>query len=237
MSETVDIINTIVSGINKTFTAKNIVDNGDGTYTLNTCDTLYLQEKFILSIDSIDYLIETIGRDSFIKISGPTLPTLLTFEIYSAHYFHGTVIKTKNEIEVVRDMDGNGQLAIVPFIYLKEILSDTNFREGNGSPFSKESDLQLFYMTSSNFTDWKTTDHYEKSIVPMNRLVELFLDSAERSGLVGDFFDDPDTTTPRVNFGVNTVNGNTKALFVDQLSGIQQKIKLKFYKQSCKNCS
>jgi hypothetical protein len=227
--ETVDIIREIVEGINKTIEIDSVVDNGDGTYTLLTCKTLYIQENFPITINSNDYTVTTVVKNTSIVVKGDVLPTADSFDLYAPYYFHGTVIKTKNEMETKKALNGDTQLAILPFTYLKEILRDKNFRAGSGSPFKKETDLQLFHLTYSDFTDWSTTDHYEKSVKQMTVMADLFIESANNHSLVAPFEDLPDTTTPRVNFGVYVDNGNETRIFVDQLSGVEQTLTLRFY--------
>ncbi|RLI45313.1 hypothetical protein DRO61_10730, partial [Candidatus Bathyarchaeota archaeon] len=72
--ETVDIIREIVEGINKTIEIDSVVDNGDGTYTLLTCKTLYIQENFPITINSNDYTVTTVVKNTSIVVKGDVLP-------------------------------------------------------------------------------------------------------------------------------------------------------------------
>jgi hypothetical protein len=68
--ETVDIIREVVEGIDLEFTAKVITDNTGGSYTLTTNDTMWLQEKFSITIGAVVYEITTVVNDVSITISG-----------------------------------------------------------------------------------------------------------------------------------------------------------------------
>ena len=99
MANTVDIIKRVVAAIDNTFKVSSIIDNSDGTYTLETCDTLHLQENFPLVIDGNDYLVNEVVADTSITIAGSVLPTATSFEIYPPVYFHGTVIKAMEDMK------------------------------------------------------------------------------------------------------------------------------------------
>jgi hypothetical protein len=235
--KTVDIIGRVVEAIDNTFTASSIVDNGDGTYTLETCDTLHLQEGFSLTIDGEVYKIVTVNADTSIVLSGTVLPTLTSFEIYPPVYFHGTVIKTMEDMKRKKRNSGSDYLAIMPFIYLKEVIRDTNYPKGSGNAYEKESELQIFFLTHSNFKDWSTVDHYEKSIDQMTNLVGRFIVAAQNEKLIGRFEGDSFDTTNHTNFGVYvTSKGHTKSIFVDELSGVEMSIRFPFYAEPCTDC-
>lgn len=226
--ETVDIIREIVEGLELTFFAKTITDNGNGTFTLATNDTLHLQENFPLVIGVNSYTIKTVTKDVSIVLSGSVIPNVTSFEVYTPRYYHGTVIKAKGEME--NGVNAHNIYDRTPFIYLKEILTDKVNSKFKVTPFEKETSLQLLFLTQSKLHDWKTTDHYEKSIYPMANLVKNFINALYDSKHIGRFEDYE--TINHVNFGVYvTDKGNTKSIFSDQLSGVELNITLPFRKQ------
>ena len=162
--ETVDIVNDLVAELDLTVTISTINDNGDGTYTLYTCDTKWLQECFKITYESAQWTITNVVKDDSITIK-PLLdstpaPTELSFEAYSPYYFHGTVIQTNLELEQI----SNSSLK-TPMIYLLEVLEDTFFNRDAQN--ERESDLRLFFLTQANFVDWKTQDTYTNAITPI----------------------------------------------------------------------
>ena len=226
--EIVDIIGEIVAAINNTFIVKTITDNGDGTYTITTNDTLHLQEGYPLTIDSNDYEIVTIVKDTSIKISGSVLPTVTSFEVYAPVYYHGTVIKVKSEIKNKTE----NVLARTPFIYLRELIEEDVNSKYSNSPIEKTADLQILFLTNCNYVDWKIDDHYEKAIAQMKNLVDRFMLAVYADVRIGEF--ESYKLTNHVNFGVYVTNeGSRKSVFNDNLTGIEMKISLPFLKQDC----
>jgi hypothetical protein len=226
--ETVDIIREIVEGLELTFFVKTITDNGNSTFTLTTNDTLHLQENFPLVIGANSYTIKTVTKDVSIVLSGSVVPNVTSFEVYAPRYYHGTVIKAKGEME--NGVNAHNIYDRTPFIYLKEILTDKVNSKFKVTPFEKETSLQLLFLTQSKLHNWKTIDHYEKSIYPMASLVKTFIKSLYDSKYIGRFEDYE--TINHVNFGVYvTDKGNTKSIFSDQLSGVELNITLPFRKQ------
>lgn len=226
--ETVDIIREIVEDLELTFFVNTITDNGGGEYTITTDDTLHLQENFPLTIGVNSYTIKTVTKDASIVLTGSVLPNVTSFEVYAPRYYHGTVIKAKGEIET--GVNAHNIYDRTPFIYLKEIVSDRVNSKYKVSPFDKETSLQIYFLTQSKLHDWKTTDHYEKSIYPMANLVNNFINTLYNSKHIGRFEDYE--TINHVNFGVYvTDKGNTKSIFSDYLSGVELNITLPFRKQ------
>lgn len=231
--ETVDIIREIVEAISIEFTAKTITNNGNGTYTLTTDDTMYLQEGFSITIGAVTYEILMVVKNTLITIKGSALPTIKVFNIYPPVYFHGTVIKVKAEMKGA--VNAQNVFARTPFIYLREIIEDTVNTKYADSPIEKTTDLQILFLTQCNYADWTIVDHYSKSISQMRSLVENFVDKLYKNTKIGRF--ESYKAKPHVNFGVYvTDRGETKSVFTDNLSGIEMNITLPFKKQtpSCK---
>jgi len=225
--ETVDIIREVVEDISIVFTAKTIVDNGNGTYTLTTNDTMYLQEKFSITIDSVVYESESTVKDVSITIIGTILPVIKVFNIYAPVYYHGTVIKVKSEIN--GEVDSHNVFSHTPFIYLREIIEDENESKYSEKPIAKTTSLQILFLTQCNYEDWLVVDHYSKSIYQMRKLVDRFIDSVYLNKKIGRF--DTFRTKNHVNFGVYvTDKGAAKSVFTDNLSGIELNITLPFKK-------
>jgi len=233
--ETVDIIETIVDALTLTFKVDSVVDNGDDTYTIYTCNTLHLQVGYPVTINNVEYEILSIVRGVSITVSGSALPPTADFTIAAPLYFHGTVIKAQEDMLTIGDSDN--VFNRTPFIYLKEIISDKKYASGSVSPLDRETTLRMFFLTMSDFANWKTAEHYEMSITPMRNLIENFIDKLEKSPLIGKFEDYE--TTNHVNFGVYVdAKGHTGSVFVDHLSGIELNITLPFYKQNrTTNCN
>lgn len=233
--ETVDVIQSVFDAMDLTVTVDSIVDNGNDTFTLFSCETKHLQEGFPLTIGANSYTITAINNNVSITLSGTIVPNVTSFEAYVPHYFHGTVIKVKDDMKAPQGSEN--LFSRTPFVYLKEIIKDTNYRRRSGNVLDRTSSLQIFFLTQSKFKDWSTINHYEKAIAPMRNLVNMFIESLFNSTLIGDFSKEPDTTTPHVNFGVYVDSkGHTQSIFVDKFSGIELEINIPIKKEKPCDC-
>jgi len=219
--ETVDIIRDFVELLDFQFDITSAVDNGDGTYTLFACKTYQIQPlpNCPLVIDGVKYTVKSVDNNVSITIAGPSIPTVTQFQIPKPYYFHGTVIKTNLELSQIKK-----QMDKMPLVYLLEVLVD-NFNNNSEVPLDRTSDLRLFFLAPSNFSEWKTTDHYTGAILQMRNLAYQFISILNKSRII-DEFDDYELIN-RVNFGVYvTDKGNTKRIFNEQLSGVELRINL-----------
>jgi hypothetical protein len=228
--ETVDIVNDLVNLLDYTFTIENAIDNGDGTYVLETCNTYHLQAlpNCPILIDGSSYIITEVQSNEFIVVRGASLPVVTEFAVPKPFYFHGTAIKTNLELSQIDTFNK------FPMVYLLEVLTDTI--QNDDSSLDREADLRLFFLAPSNFQDWKTDDHYTGAILPMRSLAYNFIDILNKSTKIARF--DSYTLTNRVNFGVYvTDRGNTERIFNDNMSGVEMRITLPIKKDlTCNGC-
>lgn len=201
-----------------TFAITSITDNEDGTYTLTSCDTYYLQPSFEIEIDEEAYIIESVEKDVNIVISGSVLPTADSFECYPPHFYHGTPIQASNELtEIIIASDKT------PMYYLSE--ADGDFQEtyfSRDSSLDREAKVRIFVLTQCDEQNWKTEDYHNYAFEPMTRLALELIDSLKRSKLIGEF--DRFTINNRSRVGVTTT-GKNKVNFANQpLSGVELNI-------------
>ena len=215
--ETVDVVKSLVSLLEFTYIIDNIIDNGDGTYTLESCNTYHLHEFLIITIDALEYTIQSTVYNESITITGNPLPTATSFDIPAPFYFHGTVIKTNLELINLDQFDK------MPMVYLLEVLEDDFLHRDE--IIDRNSDLRLFFLTSANFTEWKTGDHYKNAIEPMRSLAYNFIDAVDSSKIIDTFA--IYSMINRANFGVYvTDKGNESRIFNDNMSGVELRIPL-----------
>jgi len=220
--ETVDIVKSLVDSMSFTMTISSIIDNGDGTYTLNSCNTYYLQECFKVVYEGVSWTITNVDKNVSITIKPvlgtPPIPTTLELNVYDPYYFHGTVIQTNLELEQI----SNSSLK-TPMIYLLEVLEDTFFNDDNR--LEREADLRLFFLTQANFVDWKTQDTYNNAIAPMRSLCYSFIDTLNSSKIISNFAQY--RVINHTKFGVYmTDKGYEKRIFDDNLAGVELRITL-----------
>lgn len=228
--ETVEIVRDLVNELDFTFVINNAIDNLDGTYTLETCNTYHLQAtpNCPITIDGSQYTILEVQSNEYITIKGASLPVVTEFAVPKPYYFHGTVLKTNEELNRIEFFNK------FPMVYLLEVITDTFFNEDEA--VERESDLRLFFLTSANFQDWKTGDHYKEAILPMRSLAYNFINVLNTSKKISNFAQY--SLINRVNFGVYaTDKGNTQRIFNDNMSGVELRITLPIkLDYSCKIC-
>lgn len=224
-----EYISNLVSKIGPTITIDSIVDNGDSTYTLTSCNTYYLKEAKTVTIDAIDYKVKSVINNTSFVISGSVLPTADSFALYTPFFFHGTPIAIQKELsQIVKGSEKT------PVFLLHEIVREQNNSRNFESVIEKEVDVQLFVMDTSKFEEWNTDTHYNRCIVPMRSLLELFIDEMVADKKLFDTLEMDYEVIPRANFGQFTDSkGNLTELYTDYFSGNQLNITIKVRKQQC----
>jgi hypothetical protein len=221
--ETVDIIEDLLTQINKTIEVKDCTDNFDGTYTIRTCDTLYLKVCDELTIDGRKYSVVSTTPNNSIVLKGKKKPEVSSFDIPAPTYFHGKAIDTNAELDMIDDKD-----TITPLVYLTEIYTDRFYP--NDELIERTVDIRMFFLTTANYEDWKTNDHYTGAILPMRSLAYNFIETLEKSKIIGKFASYYDLTN-HAKFGIFILRkGATKRIFDDNFSGVEFSVRLPILK-------
>jgi hypothetical protein len=221
--ETVDIIEDLLGQIDLTINIDECIDNGDGTYTIKTCNTRHLQECKDIHIDGRKYRIVSLEKDASIKLKGRRKPEVDSFQAYSPKYFHGKAIDTNAELSMVDDKD-----EITPLVYFTEIYTDRFYP--NDELVERETDIRMFFLTTANYEDWITNDHYDKVIKPMRDLAYNFIETLEKSKIIGKFASYYDLTN-HAKFGIYLLRkGAEKRIFNDNYSGVEFRVRLPILK-------
>ena len=218
-----------ISKLTRIITISAIIDNMDGTYTLNTCCTYWLRPCKTITIDGTDYKIQSFVQNESLTVKGDILPTASTFTITAPFYKHGTPRATNNELfQVDADIE-------LPLVWLLEILTQSVFR-AEENPLDYSSDLRLFFLDEYDPEDDLTSDLYTDIIRPMTSMVDEFIKEVE---LDGDYNDvDEYRTINWSKFGVYTTNkGSTSKVLDAYLTGVEVRINLEVMKKTeCNDC-
>lgn len=222
-------VEATIGKLTRTVTIDVITDLGDGIYRLDTCCTYWLRPCKTITINSIDYRIQSFVQNESLTIKGDVLPTAATFTITPPFYKHGTPMATNNELFHV---DNDQQL---PLVWLLEILTQSVF-QNEENPLDYSSDLRLFFLDEYDPEDDLTSDLYTDIIRPMQSMVEEFIKEVEKDGIYNDV--DEYMTINWSKFGVYTTNkGSTSKVLDAYLSGIEVKITLEIMKiENCDDC-
>ena len=226
-----DIIKTVVDQITPNFVIDSVVTNADGTFTLTSCDTYYLTECKKIEIAGKKYEITDFIQDESITIKAidggdPTGET--DFDLYLPFYIHGSPLMTNNELSNIQFGADK-----TPTVYLYETLREKHFEKQSASPVSLESDVVIYFLDYSKWSEWKAEKHHDSVIEPMKALVGLFVDEINRQrnnfAQVDDF-----EIIERANFGALTKEGVLKSQFNDMFSGAELRISIQHKQFNCK---
>lgn len=212
MNLTVDYIETIVSRMTPTITIDSVVDNLDGTQTLNVCDTYWIRKYLTLTIDGIEYDVTSFVKDTSITIPNTTLVTVDSFILQAPYYFHGSPMQVNSEF-IIQKNEANKY----PLIYLVEALTDNYYDELDSR--EKDTNLRIFFLDSFTNKDDEVDAHYTNVIVPLNASLNYFVEQLKEDSYTLPFSYD---VTNRVKVGIYTTNqGNTSQIFDDELDGVE----------------
>jgi len=225
MIKPIQILNDLIESTLHRVTIKSITDNLDGTYTLSVNNTYYLTLNSVVTINLVEYKITDFTLNNSITLSGAVIPTVEFFDIDSPRFVHGTPKRVNSEYT-------NQNINQYPFIWLLEFL-DADYDDTFDGAVKAVLDLNLFFLTNSDFTDWDIDANYSYAIDPMSNEISFFIQTLKaREDLFGEL--STHTVTNHVDFGTYiTDKGYDKQIITDQLSGCQLRISLPYVVDVC----
>ena len=226
---TVQIVRELVSKMKFPFKIKSVTDHGDGTYTLITGSTHYIQKgsNTVFVIGGNDYEILEVVINTSVKVKGSVLPVASTFNLPAPKFFHGTIKQTNTELSEELDMANK-----CPMVYLLRPLSQTvDALDLNDPLVEREAELTLFFLTEADF-GWAYTDDFDHNALdPMWSMANTFIDTVRNDdGIdkIGTYRIDE-----KIKFANYNINGSDKILFKDNLSGQELNITLPIRSSCC----
>ena len=228
--ETVDVIGSLVANIDTSVKINSIVDNGDGSYTIFTCNTKYLKPCIEFIVDSVTYnVVDEVGKEFVpnrqFTVQGSATITETVIDLPAMKYFHGTVIATSVELDK-KQFDTEK----FPMVYLLEIIND-NFNNLPQDKIDRVSDFRLFFLTNTDEENWLTADHYTFAIKPMRNMLYQFIDDLNNNENIEEFSNF--TAINHAKFGVySTDKGHTRRILNDKTSGVEVRLNLPVILQS-----
>lgn len=210
--QTVDFIESIVNQMTPTITIDNVVDNGNGTQTISTCDTYWIRKYLKVTIDGVEYEVLSFVKDTSFTVSSVNPVTADSFTLQSPFYFHGSPMQVNNEFLIQKNDDNK-----YPLIYLVESLTDSYYDELDQK--DKDMSLRIFFLDSFSSKNDEVDAHYTNIIVPLNASLDYFVELLKSDSTTLPFSYD---VTNRVKVGIYTTNqGNTSQIFEDALDGVE----------------
>ncbi len=224
-----DYLQDIISEMKINVPVTSITDNGDGTYTIETCDTQFLRTCSLFEYDGSSYMVDSFVQDEQLVLSlqGGTFNITVEdgIDLPAPLYFHGTIMLSKAYREAIKS-----NLNKTPFIYLYEIIQE-NYNNDRNNATQLEASVRLFFMDDAKSDGWYTETHYEEVITPMRALVEDFIATAERSRAttkLGAF-----TILNHANWGEVNKDGHFVSIFGEKLSGVELRISIPIKRNYC----
>ena len=226
MENTITILKSIIAGIVSPVIVEAVGAVVAGVFPVTSSDTQWLHMNQQLTIEGFDYKVVAIEQNiSFsLKQRGHTEVISGSFNIAPPEFFYGTWKMTNAERDSVNEYKDK-----TPFIWLVEV-RDENIHLDPKDSVDRDAELRILFMGESNFGDWLTEKHYDQVINPLSILVRNFITSMERSCFVSTPLTGEMETINHANAGSVDADGHLKALFNEELSGIEATVTLPFNK-------
>lgn len=201
----------------------------NGVFVVGSSDTSWLHMNQQLSIEGSNYQVVEIVQNVVFNLKQKGHTNVISgddFNIAPPTFFYGTWKLTNQERDDVTPYKDK-----TPFIWLYDVREES-IKLDLKSGTDRDADLRLFFMAEANFGDWLTADHYDQVINPLKVLVRDWLTSARRTRDVSKSMDGEMRTKDHANAGSVDKDGHLKALFNEELSGIEAELTLPINKCS-----
>jgi hypothetical protein len=221
-----DIIRDIVEGLSFTQSIDNLIDNGDGTYTIEVCKTYHVQALCsVITIGGTDYPVTAVVDNTSITISSTSAPVGDSYTIAAPFYFAGTRIAVNNKLSLIESYEDK-----MPLVFLWEVLQEGIIKDPE-SRLDQETTVRLFFLAPRDKEINDTDTLYTDSVDPMGNLLEAFVDSLEGNVLILDDNIDRYDRLALPKFGVTSDEGAKDSFFNEYLSGLELRITLPILKK------
>ena len=200
----------------------------DGNVTIPISNTAYLYPFKEVTIDGRDAkVVDMIWNTQLVlKFNDAGGLDAGTYVIANPLYTWGTIREFNNEMSQIRYTGDK-----YPIVYLFERFRETEYH-GSNDALDREADVRLFFLSNYNPNDYTIKDHYNYVIKAMTNLKNSFIESVKRNPKIDEL-----TTSDNTNFvmfGTYTDNnGNIEHLIGDNLTGIEMRITIPFFKDCC----
>jgi len=205
----------------------------DGSYNSSvgvteTCKTKWARKgKTVTDSGGNIFTIKDLEFDEYIVGTNP-LPIDLDgiINLNAPFFIHGTKKATNLEWTKVT----NNVTFKTPIIWL---LGSLNFKQfGRESVIDIESSVRIFFLDETDIVNYKTSDHIENVVYPMEQVAKEFIDTVNRNRKFKTI--ESWEIIEFTRFGVEQENGYFQNILDANLSGVELRITLTKYKENCK---
>ena len=215
----------IVSQMTPTLTITAVDADGDN-WKLSMCDTSWISPCDTVTINGVDYLVESFVQDESITVSGSTEPPVTTFTIGPPHYDYHHRRKVNTERQASKEYDPSN--IITPFIYVAPV-------RNTGAPdqfslYGFEGKVRVYFLQTFDRENDLVDTHFDDVINPMRAMADYFQAILESRT---DIFDDENVSKPEEfdhpNFGAEAIWGYKESVFDEPLSGVERVFDMKVF--------
>ena len=206
------------------FTSPTVVPDG---WKLTTCNTYWLRQGSRITIDGLNYKVVDFSLNSWLTVSGASIPTGTEFSIIAPEYWHGTHRKVSGE----RDKTSNVSKV---FVYLP--IPSVSGDDDQLSPYAYTADIKPIFLMDydpQKDTSLLQQDLMIKPLLSMSDVFRSLIDDQPNLFETLDSYDEIQIP----NFGDESVWGKDSLIFNEKISGIQLLLTLQGYEDSnCNTC-
>lgn len=173
------LLREVVSGLDLTLNVY-AVELVGSNYKLYVDSTRYLNTSKVFELGGVTYTVISFELNASVTVSGASLPAVQMYTLDNPYFTHGK-LKAVN-IELAQQQEIN----LMPLIWNFELQPRTRPQEVD-TILESTGTVKIFFMTTANYEDYTTAQHYSECIEPMNNLVNAFIEAVKshnRSGLV-----------------------------------------------------
>jgi hypothetical protein len=231
--QTRQILELVIPTIYKTFEGLILTDNGNDSYTLTTCNTLWLTTGSVFTTDATEFTVTDLVPNESITFTGAIEPVTLDFDISEPFFWWGKMKSVNTELSMLTNASDK-----LPMIYLHQV----NKERWNDDPeisLGMQSDVDLYFMCEADFKNFTIVDHETYCIIPMRNLVFAFIEALKNySENIETMLYEYDVTDLPEWGSYADPYGNQKKYFNDDVSGCKLEINIPFSKENCccENC-
>lgn len=225
MAEVSDILEAVVANLTFTEPIDSIIDNGDGTATLNVCKTYWIQPTRCskITIDAVEYPVSDVVNNQSITIVASVQPTGSEYTVSAPKFFNGTRLVINEELSNIRKESDK-----LPFVSVFEVIRE-DFPNNEESIIDRTATLRVLFCGVADYENWNQADHEDKCITPMRNLVNEFVNYLNDDNC--QFGDYEYSLFNHAKLGVFTEGvGHTTQLFNEEISGVEMRFSVPIYK-------
>lgn len=223
MIDIVEVIRTFISELDLSGAVISLSDDGTNT-TLVLENSYHLRQYMIVTIDSVDYEVQSAdAKNNTIVVSG-VIASALTYSIASPFFFHGSNYIVGYEFDNLPDESK------LPMFYMESLIREDWGNEG--SLYTTTPDFRFILADWANYQDWQADDFVDKRLVGLRKLAGAIRERAFEYNLFGNI--DRIEVEQFYKFGLYKSNsGVIDSLFNHTLSAVGMKLSIPILNCNC----